>query len=100
MLHSFFEEKTGEKSPCVLVVVDANIMDATKIGISAYTSSNMNLKIDTVEPKTLGKVFNRYAYYIYVCVIILKYIMCVCVQQVYYIICVCVFNRYAYYICV
>ncbi|EKX31660.1 translation initiation factor 3, subunit F [Guillardia theta CCMP2712] len=59
-LHSFFEEKVGEKHACVLVRVDCNIQRASKLGVSAFTSSNMSLRSDKTAPElVLGKCFSR-----------------------------------------
>ena len=37
-LHAFFEEKIGDRYPCVLLRVDANIQSATSIGVSAFVA--------------------------------------------------------------
>mmetsp|Transcript_57849 Transcript_57849/g.141880 ORF Transcript_57849/g.141880 Transcript_57849/m.141880 type:complete len:308 (+) Transcript_57849:67-990(+) len=58
-LHAFFEDKVGEKSPCLMLKVDANIVDASKIGVSAYTSSAMVLRGSDGDAKVLGRCFNR-----------------------------------------
>jgi len=59
-LHAFFEEKIGDRYPCVLLRVDANIHSSTTIGVSAFTSSSMGLKSDKNAPElVLGKCFQR-----------------------------------------
>ena len=45
-LHTFFEDKVGEKMPCVLLRVDCNIQNADKMGISTFVASNMALQND------------------------------------------------------
>mmetsp|Transcript_68678 Transcript_68678/g.183320 ORF Transcript_68678/g.183320 Transcript_68678/m.183320 type:complete len:297 (+) Transcript_68678:2-892(+) len=55
-LQAFFESKVGEKHPCVLLRVDANIQNAEHIGISTYTSVPLVLK--NLE-KNIGRCFNK-----------------------------------------
>jgi translation initiation factor 3 subunit F len=57
-LHSFFERKIGEKHPCILLRVDSNIQQATKLGISAFVASNMSLG-NKDSPVQLGKCFAK-----------------------------------------
>uniref|UniRef100_A0A7S0W7Y8 MPN domain-containing protein n=1 Tax=Hemiselmis tepida TaxID=464990 RepID=A0A7S0W7Y8_9CRYP len=57
-IHAFFEDRTGDKSPCVCLKVDANIGDASKIGIGAFTSTNMSLP-GGEGGRMLGKCFSR-----------------------------------------
>jgi translation initiation factor 3 subunit F len=60
LLHSFFEDKVGEKMPCVLLRVDCNIRTATKMGISTFVASNLALRQDKeAPPQLLGKCFQR-----------------------------------------
>jgi len=40
-LHAFFEEKIGDRYPCVLLRVDANIQSATSIGVSAFVARSL-----------------------------------------------------------
>ena len=59
-LHKFFEEKVGDRSPCVLLRVDCNIHTATKMGISTFVASNLALRQDKESPpQLLGKCFQR-----------------------------------------
>ena len=59
-LHNFFEEKVGEKMPCVLLRVDCNIHTATKMGISTFVASNLALRQDKeAPPQLLGKCFQQ-----------------------------------------
>jgi len=59
-LHSFFEDKVGEKMPCVLLRVDCNIHTATKMGISTFVASNLALRQEKEAPQQLlGKCFTR-----------------------------------------
>ena len=59
-LQAFFESKIGDKHPCVLLHVDANIQNAEHIGISTYTSSILALRADKNVPESnLGRSFNR-----------------------------------------
>lgn len=56
-IHSFFEERIGEKSPCVCLKVDGDISNASSIGIGAFVSSEMFLPGGD-GGKLLGKVFS------------------------------------------
>eukprot|EP00277_Geminigera_cryophila_P016319 CAMPEP_0179448464 /NCGR_PEP_ID=MMETSP0799-20121207/32293_1 /TAXON_ID=46947 /ORGANISM="Geminigera cryophila, Strain CCMP2564" /LENGTH=307 /DNA_ID=CAMNT_0021240299 /DNA_START=37 /DNA_END=960 /DNA_ORIENTATION=+ len=59
-LHAFFEEKIGEKMPCILLRVDGNIQKNPKMGISAFVASNMALRQDKESAQqVLGKCFTR-----------------------------------------
>merc|ERR1712216_260756 len=60
-LHSFFEDKTAEnKMPCILLRVDCNIQKATKMGITAYVSSNLALRQDKeTTTNVVGQCFSR-----------------------------------------
>mmetsp|Transcript_42111 Transcript_42111/g.86024 ORF Transcript_42111/g.86024 Transcript_42111/m.86024 type:complete len:302 (-) Transcript_42111:235-1140(-) len=58
--HAFFEDKIGDKYPCVLLRVDGNIQSATKMGVSAFVSSPMSLRAGVQAPEvSLGKCFSR-----------------------------------------
>jgi len=59
-LHNFFEDKIGDKHPCLLLKVDANIQNASKMGVQAFVCSNMSLRADRNAPEmVLGKCFNK-----------------------------------------
>ena len=56
-LHAFFEDKVGDKIPCILLRVDCNIQKATKMGISAFVAGDLALRQDKeASALMLGKV--------------------------------------------
>jgi len=57
-LHAFFEDKIGDKYPCVLLRVDGNIQTATRIGVSALVAAPLSLRGPEGE-MPLGKCFSR-----------------------------------------
>jgi translation initiation factor 3 subunit F len=59
-LQAFFENKIGDKQPCVMLRVDANIQNAEHIGVSTFTSSPLVIRGDkNFGEKDLGRCFNR-----------------------------------------
>jgi len=58
-LHAFFEDKIGDKYPCVMLRVDGNIQTATQIGVSAFMAAPLGVRSELGQDAPLGKCFHR-----------------------------------------
>lgn len=57
-IHAFFEDRIGEKTPCVCLKIDSDISKASSIGFGAFLGSDMYLP-GADGGKGIGKVFSK-----------------------------------------